>query len=294
MKRVLQEPLLHFVLLGVAVFAVDAFLRDRTAGEGGEIVVSEGRIENLAALFVKTWQRPPTAEELRGLVDDYVLEEALYREGVAMGVDKDDTVIRRRVRQKMEFVVEDVVEVTEPPETEFEAWLAEHPESYERPARFTFRQVYLSPDRRGDTVRAEAERVLVELRTATDAVDPRELGDSSLLDYAYEDTGADMVARSFGQAFADQLAERPAGEWSGPVESAFGLHLVFVDAKTEGRLPALAEVREAVVRDWSYAQREEASKRFYDEVLKRYRVTIEWPKDVFAAQGMEPNQGQER
>ena len=103
----------------------------------------------------------------------------------------------------------------------------------------------------------------------------------------YADFGADTVARSFGQAFADRLADLPTGEWSGPIESPFGLHLVFVDASTEGRLPALAEVREAVARDWSYAQREEASKRFYEEVLARYRVSIEWSQDDLAAEAAE-------
>ncbi len=292
MKRFLREPLLHFIFLGILLFARDALLRERETG-GGDIVVSEGRIENLAALFTKTWQPPPTAQELRGLVDDYVLEEALYREGVALGVDQNDTIIRRRVRQKMEFVVDDVVELAEPTEAELEAWLAEHPQSYARPARFTFRQVYLNPDRRGDALRADAERVLAVLRSTGGTSDPRELGDGSLLDHAYADSAADVVARSFGHAFADQLAELPTGEWSGPVESAFGLHLVFVDASTEGRLPALAEVRAAVARDWSYAQREEASKGFYEEVLARYRVTIEWPQDGLAVEGAEPSEVEE-
>jgi hypothetical protein len=217
------------------------------------------------------------------LVDDYVLEEALYREGVAMGVDKDDTVIRRRVRQKMEFVVEDVVEVTEPPEAELEAWLAEHPGSYRRPTRLSLRQVYLSPDQRGDRLRVDADRLLAELRAGGDS-DASTLGDSTLLGFEHENVEADMAVRSFGKAFVEQLDEMPTGQWSGPIESSFGLHLVIIDDKIEGELPSLAEVRDAVTRDWSYAQRQEASKRFYDEVLSRYRITIQWPNDVSAAQ----------
>jgi hypothetical protein len=293
MKRFLREPLVHFVFLGILLFGLDAFLRER-AGEagGGEIVVSEGRIENLAALFAKTWQRPPTAEELRGLVDDYVLEEALYREGVALGVDQDDTVIRRRVRQKMEFFVDDVLEFAEPTEAQLEAWLADHAQSYEQPSRFTFRQVYLDPNRRGDALRTDTERMLAELRSTDGTSDPRELADGSLLEHGYADAGADMVASSFGQTFADQLAELPTGQWSGPVESAFGVHLVFVDAKTAGRLPTLAEVRDAVARDWSFAQREDASKAFHEEIVARYRVTIEWPQDRLALRGAEPGEVQ--
>ena len=279
MKRLLREPFLHFVLLGVLVFAVDAYLRQRsTDAGGGEIVVTQGRIENLAALFARTWQRPPTAAELRGLVDEYVLEEALFREGVALGVDQGDTVIRRRVRQKMDFFVDDLVDPGETPEAELTAWLAEHPASYAQPARYSFRHVYLNADRRGDSTVADAERLLAELRSSDGASDPRELGDTTLLEYAYSDYRADTVESSFGQAFVEQLAELPTGEWSGPVESAFGVHLVFVDATIPGRLPDLAEVRDAIERDWSYAQRQEASKLFHEQVVSRYDVTVEWPE----------------
>jgi parvulin-like peptidyl-prolyl isomerase len=247
--------------------------------------VTQGRIENLAALFARTWQRPPTVGELRALVDEYVLEEALFREGVALGVDQGDTVIRRRVRQKMDFFVDDLLDTGESPEAELEAWLAEHPDSYAQPARFTFRQVYLNLDRRGDALRSDAERLLEELRSADGTLDPRELGDGSLLGYAYEDSRADTIASSFGQVFAEDLATLPTSEWSGPVESAFGLHLVFIDASTPGRLPALAEVRAEVERDWRFAQREEASKLFYEQVVSRYDVTVEWPQVSSSTEG---------
>jgi len=279
MKRLLGEPFVHFVLLGVLVFAVDAYLRQRSADAGGgEIVVTQGRIENLAALFARTWQRPPNVQELRSLVDEYALEEALFREGVALGVDQGDTVIRRRVRQKMDLFVDDLVDSGDSPEAALEAWLAQHPEAYAQPARFTFRQVYLNPDRRGDSLRAEAQRLLVELRSTDGTLDARELGDRSLLQPAYADYRADMVESSFGQAFVDQLATLPTGEWSGPIESVFGLHLVLVDATTPGRHPALGEVRDEVERDWSHAQRQEASNLFYEEVMLRYDVTVEWPQ----------------
>jgi hypothetical protein len=213
---------------------------------------------------------------------------------VALGVDQGDTVIRRRVRQKMDFFVDELVDSGETPEAELEAWLAEHPESYAQPARFTFRQVYLSPDRRGDTLRADAERMLAELRLTDGTSDPSGLGDASLLQHAYADYRIDIVATSFGQTFAEHLAGLPTGVWSGPVESAFGLHLVFVNASMPGWLPALAEVREEVARDWSFAQREEASKRFYEDVLARYDVTIEWPQVSegvsLAAEGAEPSE----
>lgn len=224
MGRLAREPLLHFVVLGATVFAADAFLR-QGSGERGvdEIVVSPGRIENLAALFAKTRQRAPTETELRIIVDDYVLEEAFYREGMALGVDRDDAVIRRRVRQKMRFFVGESADAADPDDSELEAWLAENAESYRRPSRFTFRQIYLSPELRGGELSADVERVLASLREPAGATDPRALGDPSRLAHAHEDAEAGRVAGDFGQGFADRLAElpncRPAsgpGRWSRP------------------------------------------------------------------------------
>ncbi len=286
MRHFIREPLLHFVLLGAALFALDALMGRRTAPAGGdEIVVSRGRIENLAALFAKTWQRPPSAPELRTLVDDFVLEEALYREGKALGVDVDDTIIRRRVRQKMEFAVDDIIEQAAPTEPQLEAWLAEHADRYTRPARFRFRQLYVNPELHGDDPAADARAVLADVRALGDEADPRELGDPSLLEHAYRDASAQDVIATFGAPFLESVAELPIGEWSGPVKSAFGLHIVRVDARDPGALPPLDDVRAEVERDWASAQRDEASKRFYDGLVARYRVVVEWPQGTSDGSG---------
>jgi len=285
-KRFIREPLLHFVVLGAALFALDALFGERAGPAGDdEIVVSRGRIDNLRALFVKTWQRPPTAPELRGLVDDFVLEEALYREGKAMGVDVDDTIIRRRVRQKMEFAVDDIIEFDKPTEAQLEAWLAEHPATYAPPARYRFRQLYLSRERHGDALAADAERVLGNVRALGEGVDPRDLGDPSLFEHAFADVSVQVVTATFGDVFTAALATLPTGEWSGPVESSLGLHVVRVDARVVGDLPPLEDVRAEVERDWSLAQREEGSKRFYDGLVARYRLVIEWPEGMEDANG---------
>jgi len=284
LKRWLKEPLLHFVLLGAAFFAFDALRGDRSAlARDDEIVVSRGRIENLAALFTKTWQRPPTAVELRGLVDDFILEEALYREGQALGVDRDDTIIRRRVRQKMEFMVDDIIELVEPTEENLEQWLAEHPADHARPASYRFRQIYLSAEGHGSNVQADAQQVLAQLRALDENADPRGLGDPSLFEHAFADVSVQVVVSTFGEEFAEGLVALPIGAWSGPVESTFGLHLVFIDSRTEGEALPLDEVRAEVERDWSFAQREEASERFNEGVLGRYHVVVEWPVDADAA-----------
>ena len=118
-KKLLREPFVHFFVLGVVLFGIDALLRGQSDTEDkGEIVVTEGRIENLAAMFEKTWQRPPTNVELEGLVNSYIRDEALYRHGVEMGLDQDDNVIRRRVRQKLDFLIDDLASPAEPDNSE--------------------------------------------------------------------------------------------------------------------------------------------------------------------------------
>ncbi len=281
MKRLIREPLLHFVVLGAALFAIDASLRENSGPAGDDqIVVSRGRIANLAALFEKTWQRAPTSAEVRTLVDDFVLEEALYREGKALGVDIDDTVIRRRVRQKMEFALEDIIEHEAATDPQLEEWLAEHPERYTRPSRYRFRQLYLNPERHVTTLAADAERALASVRALDEDADPRQIGDPSVMEHAFPDASVAEVVSTFGEAFTESLADLPIGEWTGPVRSTFGLHIVRVDARTPGTLPPLDDVRASVERDWSFAERAAASKRFYGDLVARYRLVIEWPENM--------------
>lgn len=278
MRRWLREPLLHFAVLGVGLFALDAFLGQDTVEAGDQrIVVTAGRVENLAALFAKTRQRPPTFEELKALVDDFILEEALYREGVALGLDRDDTVVRRRVRLRMEYVIEDLVDQAEPSEAELQAWLDERSGEYGDPLRLGFRQVFLSPDQRGEAVHADAERLLAALRSEASA-DAAGLGDPSLLEHVHTDVPADRVALQFGGDFAAALTEASPGEWLGPLESPYGLHLVRLDSRTERAPPTLEDVRAPVERDWLYARREEVTRRYHDELLERYSVSVEWPE----------------
>ncbi len=281
MKRWLKEPLLHFLLLGAGLFLAYR-LMPRTAGSGasGEILVTQGQIEHLAAGFAKTWQRPPTPEELAGLVRDRVREEIYCREAIAMGLDKEDTVIRRRLRQKMEFVSDDLAAQAEPSDAELNAYLQTHSGAFHVPPRFTFRQVYLDPKKHGNHLGLDATQLLGQLNQATNLTDTSSLGDALMLDSQFSNVSASEVASQFGEKFAAELSGLSPGQWQGPIESGYGVHLVLVSERTEGHLPALAEVREAVAREWASARRLEANQRFYQELLKRYTVTIEVPRTV--------------
>jgi hypothetical protein len=275
MNRILQEPLFHFLLLGFSIFFAYQLVSKDSGSEPDEIVVSMGQVEHLAAGFAKTWQRPPTPQELAGLVRDRVREEVYFREAIALGLDKDDTVIRRRLRQKMEFISDDIAAQIEPAETDLEAYLSAHPDAFLVEPRFSFRQVYLNPDKHGEKLDRDTEELLAQLKRADSKADPAALGDSMLLDYQFTNVSARAVANQFGKAFAARLAKLTTGQWQGPVESGYGVHLVWVSERTEARLPALAEVRDAVRREWENAQRLEANEKFYLELLKRYTVTIE-------------------
>jgi hypothetical protein len=235
----------------------------------------------LAELFQRTWRRPPTEAELDGLIDDFVKEEILYREALALGIEQDDIVIRRRLRQKMEFISEDLATQAEPTGAELQAFLEEHPERFREPSRVSFAQVYLSPERRGEAAWGDAERMLVALDAGRS--DPAEAGDPFLLEQDYRELAAHDVERLFGRAFAAQVAELPIGRWSGPVESGYGLHLVLVRERDPARLPDLDEVRDAVANEWWAARRKEANRAFYDGLRARYEVTVERPP--WAAEG---------
>ena len=276
MKRILREPLLHFLLLGAGLFiAYDVMQKPGVRNDSGEIVVTMGQVENLAATFAKTWQRPPTPEELAGLVRDRVREEVYCREAKALGLDKDDTVIRRRLRQKMEFISDDIAAQAEPTDAELISYLQGHPDSFRVEPRFTFRQVYLNPAKHGENLARDAAQLLAQLKRAGIAADSAQLGDSLMLEHQFAAASASEVDNQFGDKFAAKLRELTPGQWQGPIESGYGMHLVLVSERIEGRLPALAEVRDTVRREWDNARRLEANDKFYQELLKRYTVTIE-------------------
>ena len=280
MKRILKEPLLHFLLLGAAIFAAYSLVSKRTSDEPGKIVITQGQIEHLATGFAKTRQRPPRAEELAGLVRDRVREEVYCREAMALGLDKDDTIIRRRLRQKMEFVSDDIAAQTEPTDTELSAYLQAHPNTFRVEQRFTFSQVYLNPEKHGDNLSRDIAQLLAQLKLAGDKTDVSALGDSFLLEHTFAAVPGSEVAKQFGETFAAKLGELSPGQWHGPIESGYGVHLVFISERTEGRLPALADVRDVVRRELENARRLETNEKFYQELLKRYTVTIEQPAAV--------------
>lgn len=274
LKRLLREPLVHFLLLGGVLFAADGTLVKRASTEPGKIVVSQIRIDHLKEGFARTWLREPTADELEGLIRDYIREEVYYREAMAMGLDRDDTIIRRRLQQKLEFLSENVTDLTPPTDEELRAFLQSHPDQFRSQRRFSFEQVYLSLERHRDSLAGDARELLKQLKSSNGS-DASRLGDPSLLGHRFANVEATEVAKQFGEKFASALNDLPLREWQGPIESSYGIHLVFVDERTERRSPALDDVRDAVRRELLNVRRLESNTKFYDGLRKRYTISIE-------------------
>jgi PPIC-type PPIASE domain len=271
-----REPLVHFLAIGAGLFLLWHFLGDRITPQPQRIILTPGHIERLAQQWTKTRLRPPTAEELAGLVEQEIDEEILYRDAVAMGLDRDDLVIRRRLAVKMEFLTDDVTAAATPTDDELQTFLNQHADKFSVESLTTFAQVYINRSQRGEGASAEAERLLALLNDKAGS-DLQSLGDSLPLPNEYEAAAEADVARAFGRAFPKKLSALPIGRWSGPVESGYGLHLVLIRKRTAGRAPPLNEVRDAVLSEWRAEQRQELNANLRRQRRARYAVTVQWP-----------------
>lgn len=307
MKRILLEPLVHFLLAGAALFALYQWASDSAERPSdSQILVNPGRVEQFATVFAKTWQRPPTREELQGLVDDYVLEEIYYRQAVAMGIDRNDTVIRRRLRQKLEFLTDDATSLADPTDEQLETFLRENESRFRQSHKYTFRQIYFNPEKHGEDPegfllerrtqlrRTQLRRTqLRRMQTGQDATSPnREVnaerganeklleGDPSLLPESFQTASVQEIDRNFGLGFASQLEPLSLETWEGPLQSGMGAHLVRIEAREEGRMPQLDEIRNAVEREWRNKNRLESREALNASLRDQYEVIVEWPQSI--------------
>jgi len=277
LKLLLREPLLHFLVLGAILFGLFSVIGKNGGEPAMKVVISAARVATLADGFARTWRRPPTEEELHGLVEEYIRDEIFYREGRAAGLDRDDFVIRRRVRQKMEFLAEDMA-AAEPSDEQLAAYLASNPERFRTEDRLTFRHVFLSATRRGSALDGDARQIADTVAHTSASVDTAMIGDPFLLGDEFREMAQSDVARTFGEGFAKQLSAMAPGRWQGPIPSSFGVHFVFVDKRTKGALPPLDIVREAVRQEWLNARRIEAQQKLYRTLQERYEIVLETPK----------------
>jgi hypothetical protein len=274
MRRInllLREPLFHFLLIGASLFLIFGLIKVPGENKSNRIVVDAGQVEQLAATFKRTWMRPPTGTELSGLIENHVRDELYYREALAMGLDQGDPLIRRRMRQKLEFILEDLSSASEPNDQVLTKFLEQHADRFLSEPRFSFRQIYLNPDKR-PYLNSDAAKMLANLQAGAD---PEKLGDPFLMGYTFEMTPQSVISRLFGDSFAEDIAVLVPGKWTGPLYSGVGSHLVLVTERKEGRLPKLAEVRDQVEREWLVQHRRELKNIAYQKIRQGYEVIIE-------------------
>jgi parvulin-like peptidyl-prolyl isomerase len=286
MTKVLKEPLLHFLLLGAVLFGAYAWRNRTVPGESrpGQVRISESDVVWLKETWAKQWQREPTREELRGLVTEFLKEELLSREAREMGLDQNDTFVRRRLAQKVEFMVQDTSRLAEPTEDDLRRFYTAHPERFSDPARVSFTHVYFSREKRQDAT-ADAKAARAELsRASAEKVSPSpggeggplpDVGDRLLLDSEFRDVDQQAVAGQFGAKFAGAVFALAPGAWCGPIESGYGLHLVRVSLQTPARQREFAEVRAQVLDHWHDQRQREDNEKYFAGLLKKYDVVLD-------------------
>ena len=276
-RRSAREPLLHFLVIGAALFVIYHWLNPSAANSdtSRRIELTNDDIRQLEISWTSQWQRPPTPEEMRNLVEDKVRQEILYREGLALGLDQGDTIVKRRLAQKMEFLTDDVSALRDPSLDELKKWYAKNGSQFSLPSRITFRHLYFSPDKRGAQARDAAASALEKLAGKADTIDLAALADPFMFQDHYGDRTPDQVANVFGTKFAKELFKLRPGAWNGPVESGLGWHVVWVDSITPGRTPEFEEVDIPDVKSqWLSAQRAETKRELFETMRARYEIVL--------------------
>jgi hypothetical protein len=280
--RWLREPLLQFLVVGVLLFGAWKLVQPDSFDRGptNRIVLTDADVRQLATTWSMAGRAPPSPEQMQRLVEDRVREEVLYREALALGLDKDDTIVKRQLARKMEFLAEDVSKLEEPKPGELRAWYEKHKGRFALPPRISFRHVYFSPDHRGAMVRADAERALSQLAgKPMDAPGIATAGDPFMFQQYYGDRPYDDFARQFGPPFARALVELKPGAWAGPIASGYGWHVVFVESLTPQRTPDYEEIESDIKTAWVEDRRNAVRAQMYEAMRARYEVVLPARRD---------------
>lgn len=266
--RFLREPVVHFVLVGLAIFALDSAMAPEAAPD--EIVVTEQTVERMRGEFETRHGRAPDASETSGLIETHVREEVLYREALALGLHRSDPIVRRRMIQAMEFLSEDLAPLPEPTDEQLEEYLADHRSEFEKPARISLQHIFFAE---GEDASSRASSALEKVRAGDSA---NQLGDAFVHGQTIEHAGREKLRAKFGGGFAGDAMALEPGVWSEPIESSYGVHLVYVDTARPAGQPGLEEVRHRVEVAWRREARERANEQALERLRDSYEVRVEW------------------
>ena len=275
--RWLREPLVQFLMIGVVLFLINGALNHGTsqAGSSYEIALTIDDLRQLQSTFAAQWQRAPSPEEMRGLLENRVRQEVLYREALMLGLDKDDIIIKRRLAQKMQFLAEDVADTHEPTTAELKGWYGKNSDRFALPSRFSFRHLYFSPDGRGHRAHDDAMNALAKIgEEAEDSKTAAAMADRFMFQDYYADRTPEELEKEFGTQFASAIPKLRPRSWQGPVESGYGWHLVFVDSVVPGRVPVFEEVEPDVKTAWLADQKQHAWQKAYEQMRAKYTAQL--------------------
>jgi peptidyl-prolyl cis-trans isomerase C len=277
LRRWLHEPLIQFLLIGLALFIVYNILHPTSdaKSESNRIVLTPDDFEQLGVTWLAQGRPPPTSEQMQSLIELKVREEVLYREALALGLDKDDEIVKRRLAQKMEFLAEGASVNSDPPADTLRLWFKDNQQRFSLPPRVSFRHLYFSPDQRGEHSREDAVRVMTQLAGKPGNWEgAAALADPFMDQDYYGDRSADDLAKLFGLNFAQDIAGLEPGAWRGPIESGYGWHLIFIDTLILGRVPAFEEIEPEIKAEWIEDQRLQAKRKAYETMRARYQVVL--------------------
>jgi peptidyl-prolyl cis-trans isomerase C len=287
MLQFLREPLLHFVVIAAILFLIFDWRNEEAApATEHEIVLTEDDLLQIALPMRAQGFPDPTPEQMRSLIETKVREEVLYREALAMGLDANDTIIKRRLAQKMDFLAEDLSDLRKPTEAELRQWLATHTEVFIYPPRVSFHHLYFSFDEHALQAQALATQALFAVAQQP-AAPAGIIGDVFMFQDAYAERTPAQVAMVFGGPFATALFSLEPGAWSGPVESGYGWHLVYIDALAPQHIPEFEEVDPEVRMEWMANQRAQFKEAAYDAMRAKYKLVLPDTSGV-AGQGDAP------
>jgi peptidyl-prolyl cis-trans isomerase C len=283
--RWLREPLAQFLIIGLVLFCANrAFNPGGGQAQSYQIALTTDDLRQLQTTFTAQWQRTPSPEEMRGLVEQKIRDEILYRQALQLGLDRDDVIIKRRLAQKMQFLAEDVGATHQPTTAELKAWYVKNSARFALPSRFSFRHLYFSPDLRGARAHDDAAKALTRIKERPEESKAAVvLADRFMFQDYYADRTPEELEKAFGARFASELPKLKPGSWQGPVESGYGWHLVFVDSVILGRVPVFEEVDSDVKTAWLADQKQQAWQKAYEDMRSKYTILLPGPAEPQSA-----------
>jgi hypothetical protein len=271
LAKIMKEPIFLFLVLGLVMYWVYTFLVGFIDSSERQILVTETQVKMLNETFQKTWNRPPTESEKQAQIENLIKDEVFFREAVAMGLDKSDPAVKRRLRQIIELMMDDLA-VVYPSEDQLARYLLEHPDKFQEDATISFQHVYFPIDRKQD-----AENHLDKLKNNL-PLDETSISSLSLIPGIFRDEPQFSIQRQFGENFAQEVFKLDTASWQGPVESAYGWHLVFISEIIPGYIPDLEDIWDEVEREWSLELRNEKKEQQYQKMKSQYEVKFELAK----------------